>query len=101
LPILQLPCLGASILIGTNCLPAATKTAGQSPAEQFIPIRPDHSIKPIMPGEELYWQSAQTNKFCRVVEVAGQGRVQCDLDSPEGAARMTYTGKCQRRGNAS
>ena len=74
------------------------RTAGLSPPEQWIPVRPDGTTKPIAPGEEVYWQSAQTNKFCRVVEVSGQSRVQCDQDSPEAAARMVYTGaRCSGR----
>jgi hypothetical protein len=35
---------------------------------------------------------AQTNKFCRIVLVSGQSRVQCNLDAPEQASRLVYTG---------
>jgi hypothetical protein len=65
---------------------------GSTPPEQFIPVRPDLSAGPIRPGEQAVWQSAQTGKFCRVVAVAGQSRVQCDVDSLGQATPLEYTG---------
>jgi hypothetical protein len=70
----------------------STNGTGATPPEQFIPIRLDLTAGPIRPGEQAIWQSAQTGKFCRVVQAGGQNRVQCDVDSLAQATPLTSTG---------
>ncbi len=69
-----------------------TNGIGAIPPEQFIPVRPDLSSAPIQPSQPVVWQSAQTGKFCRVVQQAGQSRLVCDQDSAKQATQLHYTG---------
>jgi hypothetical protein len=76
---------------------ASTNGTGTLPPELFVPVRPCPSTQPILPGEDTYWQSLQTGKFCRVVAEAGRQQVLCDSDTLAGATLLTYTGSGARR----
>lgn len=78
--------------IATYLTCPSTTGTGSTPPEQFTPIRPDLGAVPIKAGDPVIWQSTQTGKFCRVVAVSGQNRVQCDMDSLAQATALTYTG---------
>ena len=83
-------CRADSISSFMTC--ASANGTGMTPPEQFVPTRPDLSSQPILPGEAVYWQSAQTGKYCRVVEDVGRQKVLCDSDTLAGATPLTYTG---------
>lgn len=75
---------------------AGSTGTGSTPPEQLIPSRPDLSSEPIKPGQQVVWQSAQTGRFCRVVQQAGQEQLVCDaLTAAQGTPlHYTSTGEC-------
>ncbi len=72
------------------------KPGGDSsdPASQVVVSRPDGGSAPIRPGDQVYWKSAETEQYCRLIDDQADGfsTVICDLDAPTFAAVITYTG---------
>ena len=83
-------CRVESLSAAMTC--ADSTGTGSTPPEQLIPIRPDLSSEPIRPGQQVVWQSAQTGKFCRVVQRAGQEQLVCDAPTAAQGAPLDYTG---------
>jgi hypothetical protein len=71
---------------------AASNGTGTTPPEQVIAVPSDGRPGPILPGDEMVWQSVQTGLYCRVVQDAGVGKIRCDMLSPADASPLVYTG---------
>ncbi len=69
----------------------------ETPSELFLAYHPANisDLDPINPKELTIIKSAQTDLWCRLAELpddSSQIGLTCDLDSPENASVLTYTG---------
>lgn len=64
------------------------------PCLQFaaIPFGNSLSGEPILPGSKVLLKSLKTDKYCRVVDVAGTDQIKCDVTDPAQATPIDYTG---------
>jgi hypothetical protein len=64
------------------------------PPLQFAAIPASNSLSgdPILPGSKVLLKSLKTDKYCRVVDVAGTDQIKCDVTDPTQATPIDYTG---------